>query len=149
MDSTSVGAASRDVPVCSHWHPHHGCYMATRDLKTPSVGICILTSQMLKCEHMCTWKKSASVSCSVVSDSLWPPWTVARHATLCMEFSRQEYWSGWPFPSPGNLLNPGIEPRAPALLVISLLSETPGKLTKVIAWTLFPPQLMCYCPLPS
>ena len=77
------------------------------------------------------------------------PWTVARQATLSMEYSRQEYWSGLPFPSPGNLLNLGVEPRSPALLVISLLSETPGKLTKLIAWTLFPPHLMCYCSLPS
>ena len=68
MDSTSVGAASRDVPVCSHWHPHHGCYMATRDLKTPSVGICILTSQMLYKTKHCNfhfswnWKTCSSVA---------------------------------------------------------------------------------------
>ena len=42
-------------------------------------------------------------------------WTVVYQATLSMEFSRQEYWSGLPFPSPGDLLNPGIEPRSPAL----------------------------------
>ena len=44
-----------------------------------------------------------------------------------MEFSRPEYWSGEPFPSPGNLRNPGIEPRSPALQEDSLLSEPPGK----------------------
>ena len=49
---------------------HVRCYMANRDLKTPSVGVCILISQMLRCEHMCTLKKSESVSCSVISDSL-------------------------------------------------------------------------------
>ena len=38
------------------------------------------------------------------------PWTVARQAPLSMEFFRQEYWSGLPFPSPGDLPNPGIEP---------------------------------------
>ena len=43
-----------------------------------------------------------------------------------MGFSRQEYWSGLPFPSPGDLPNPGIEPRSPALQADSLLSETPG-----------------------
>ena len=42
-------------------------------------------------------------SCSVVSDSFVTPWTVARQAPLSMEFSRQEYWSGLPFPSPENL----------------------------------------------
>ena len=43
------------------------------------------------------------------------PWTVACQAPLSMGFSRQEYWSGLPFPSPGDLPNPGIEPRSPAL----------------------------------
>ena len=44
-----------------------------------------------------------------------------------MEFSRQEYWSGLPFPSPGDLPNPGIEPRSPTLQADSLSSEPPGK----------------------
>ena len=52
---------------------------------------------------------------------------VAHQAPLSMEFTRQEYWSGLPFPSPGNLLNPGIEPMSPALQAVSLLSEAPGK----------------------
>ena len=43
------------------------------------------------------------------------PWTVAHQAPLSMGFSRQEYWSGLPFPSPGDLSNPGIEPTSPAL----------------------------------
>ena len=43
------------------------------------------------------------------------PWTVAYQASLSMGFSRQKYWSGLPFPSPGDLPNPGIEPRSPAL----------------------------------
>ena len=46
---------------------------------------------------------------------------------LSMEFSRQEYWSGLPFPSPGDLPNPGIRPRSPALQTDSLPSELPGK----------------------
>ena len=55
------------------------------------------------------------------------PWTVAYQAPQSMEFSRQEYWSGLSFPSPGNLPNPGIEPRSPALQADALLSEPPGK----------------------
>ena len=51
---------------------------------------------------------------------------VALQAPLSMEFSRQEYWSGLPFPSPGDLPDPGIEPRSPALQVDCLLSEPPG-----------------------
>ena len=55
------------------------------------------------------------------------PWTVAHKARLFMEFSRPEYWSGYLFPSPGDLPNPGIEPRSSALQVDSLLPEPPGK----------------------
>ena len=55
------------------------------------------------------------------------PWTVAHQAHLSMGFSRQEYWSGLTFPSPGNLLDPGIEPESPALQAGSLLTELPGK----------------------
>ena len=43
------------------------------------------------------------------------PWTAAHQVPLSMEFSRQEYWNGLPFPSPGNLSNPGIKPRSAAL----------------------------------
>ena len=56
------------------------------------------------------------------------PWIVARQATLSIEFSRQEYWSGYPFPSPGDLPNPGIEPVSPALQADSLPAEILGKL---------------------
>jgi len=55
------------------------------------------------------------------------PWTVAYQAPQSMEFSRQEYWSGLPFPSPGHLLNPGIEPGSPELQEDALPSEPPGK----------------------
>ena len=58
--------------------------------------------------------------------TLVTPWTVARQAPLSMEFSRQEYWSGLPFPSPGNLLYPGIKPGSPALQADSLLTELQG-----------------------
>ena len=55
------------------------------------------------------------------------PWTVAHQVPLSIEFSRPEYWSGQPFPSPGDLSNPGIEPMSSALQVDSLLSQPPGK----------------------
>ena len=55
------------------------------------------------------------------------PWTIAYQAPLSMGFSRQEYWSGLPFPSPGDLPDPGIEPRSSALQSDSLPSEPPGK----------------------
>ena len=52
---------------------------------------------------------------------------VARQSPLSTEFSRQEYWSGLPFPSPGDLPNPGIEPMSPALQAYSLPFELPEK----------------------
>ena len=55
------------------------------------------------------------------------PWTVSCQAPLFLEFSRQEYWSGLPFPLPGDLPNTGIEPKFPALQTDSLPSQPPGK----------------------
>ena len=70
--------------------------------------------------------KSESDSHSVVYNSA-TPWTVPCQAPPFMEFSRQEYCSGEPFPSLGNLPNPGIEPRSPTLKADSSPSEPPGK----------------------
>ena len=73
----------------------------------------------------------ACLSCSVVSNSM-TPLIVAHQAPLSVEFPRQEYWSGLPFPSPEDLPNPGIEPMSPmslALQVDSLPTEPSGKPT--------------------
>ena len=59
--------------------------------------------------------------------TLATPWTIACQVPLSMEFPRRKHWSGLPFPPPGDLPNPGIEPRSPALQVDSLPSELPGK----------------------
>ena len=64
---------------------------------------------------------------AVLSDSLVTPWTVAHQASLSMRFFRQEYWSGLPFSSSGDLPDPGIEPRSLALQADSLVPEPPGK----------------------
>ena len=74
-----------------------------------------------KYKHIVLW-----VMCSVVSDSV-TPWSVARQAPLSMGFPRQECWREFPFPSPGDLPEPGIEPRSPALQADSLPTEPPGK----------------------
>ena len=55
------------------------------------------------------------------------PWTIAYQAPQSMKFSRQEYWSGLPFPSPGDLPKPGIKPGSPSLQADALPSEPPGK----------------------
>ena len=60
------------------------------------------------------------------------PWTVAYQAPPSMGFSRQEYWSGLPFPPPGDLPNPGIEPGSPTLQADALPSEPPGKLHYIV-----------------
>ena len=61
-----------------------------------------------------------------MSDCFATQWAVAHQASPSMEFSRHEYWSGVPFPSPGDLPDPGIEPRSPALQGDALPSEPPG-----------------------
>ena len=58
------------------------------------------------------------------------PWTAAHQAPPSMEFSRQEYWSGLPFPSPGDLLNPGDELMCSALQADTLPSEPQGSLDR-------------------
>ena len=62
-----------------------------------------------------------------MSDSFVIPWTVARQAPLSMGFPRQEYWSGSPFPFPGDLLDPGIESTSLALAGRVFTTELPGK----------------------
>ena len=78
------------------------------------------------------WKKSydkfVCVSHSVMFNSLQLHGLIVAYQTpLSMGFSRQEYWSGLPFPSLGDLSNPGIEPVSPTLQADSLSSEQPGK----------------------
>ena len=67
-----------------------------------------------------------SFSCVQLFATLW---TIAHQAPPSVGYSRQEHWSGWPFPSPGDLPDPGIKPGSPALQSDYLLSEPPGKLT--------------------
>ena len=74
------------------------------------------------------------------------PWTVAYQASPSMGFSRQEYWSGLPFPSPGDLPDPGIEPRSPTLEADALTSEPPvdhNKLWKILKEMGIPDHVTC------
>ena len=81
---------------------------------------------MCVCVCVCVCVKW-SESHSVMSDSLRPMDCQACQTPLSMEFSRPDHWSGWPFPSPGDLPNPGIEPRSPSLQADSLSAEPQGK----------------------
>ena len=67
------------------------------------------------------------ISLSVVLNSLATPWTIACQSPLSMGFPRQEYWSGLPFPPPGDLPHPGIEPASLALAGRFFTTEPPGK----------------------
>ena len=71
-------------------------------------------------------KKRKSFSCVRLFVT---PWTVVHQAPLSMEFSKQEYWSGFPCPSPGDLPDPGMKPGSPELWADFLPSEPPGLLT--------------------
>ena len=88
----------------------------------------------MSCEMPATVLGSPGCVCAVLSrfshvQLFATLWTLACQAPLSMGFSRQEYWSGWPFPSPGILPNPGIESGSPALQADALTSEPPGKPT--------------------
>ena len=74
---------------------------------------------------VCVLVAQLCLSLSLVQFSA-TPWIVARQTPLSMGFSRQEYWSRLPFPSPGDLPDPGKEPGSPALQAGSLLSEPQG-----------------------
>ena len=100
------------------------CYTLSEHLKSGKIlCICLLKgrywlSSHLYCEspHFLTpfSTKGVCAACSVVSNSA-TPWTVLCQAPLSMGFPRQAYWNRLPFPSPGDLPNPGTEPMSPAL----------------------------------
>ena len=88
----------------------------------------IIKSKCLKFKSKCL--KTLALKMKVKSLSrvqlFATPWTVAYQALTSMGFSRQECWNGLPFPSPGDLPNPGIEPRPPEVQADTLPSEPPG-----------------------
>ena len=91
----------------------------TVPIKEKSVEICIMAQNMVYL-GLCSVKKKVKV---LVTQSVWlfeTPWIVIHQAPLSMGFSRKEYWSGLPLPSPGDLPNPGTEPGSPTLQANSL-----------------------------
>ena len=89
-----------------------------RDLPNPRITLVSLRKKERK--------KEKEVSCCHVQ-LFGIPWTVTCQAPLFMEFSRQESWRELPFPSAGDLPDPGTEPRSPTLQADSSLSESPGE----------------------
>ena len=101
---------------------------ATREFPHFSINLklfhkwCYHFKQIHRCSYVC--RKVKSLSCVQLFTT---PWTVALQAPPSRGVPKQGYWSGLPFPSPGNLPDPGIKPMSPPLQADSLLSEPPGK----------------------
>ena len=102
--------------------PHHQL-LGKCKLKAQLLGKCKSKAQLDITSLPWEWNEV------LVTQSVWlfvTPWTITHQTPLSMVFSRQEYWRGLPFPSAGDLPDPGIEPRYPALQADSLPSEPPG-----------------------
>ena len=98
-------------------------YFANKGSSSQSYGFLLF---MYGCESW-TIKKAESVRSLGCARLFEIPWMATHQAPLSMGFSRQGYWSGLPFPSPGDLPNPRIEPRSPALQADPLPTEIQGK----------------------
>ena len=85
------------------------------------------------CQLQSIWSQVKVKSLSLVRLFV-TPWTVAYQAPPSVGFSRQEYWSGLPFPSPGDLPDPGIKPRSPSYQADALTSEPPGKPRELLSF---------------
>ena len=103
----------------SYWKPSLTFYTQFHILIVLAIPICLL--KLIQLFSLTREKSLRHVQLSAI------PWTVAYQASLSVGFSRQEYWSGLPFPSPGDLPDPGIKPRSPTLQANTLPSEPPGK----------------------
>ena len=100
-------------------------------LSATSVCVCVhVCVHVCVCVCVCMCVCTCVCACVCVLSCVWlrdPIWTVAHEAPPSMEFSRQDYWSGLPFPSPADLPNPGIKPGSPARQADALPSEPPGR----------------------
>ena len=112
MPSSRGSSQPRDWTQVSHIAGRFFTIWATREASQPPLFFSMKESE-----------SEVAQSCLTLCD----PWTVAHQAPPSMGFSRQEYWSGLPFPSPGDLPDPGIEPRSPTLQADALTSAPPGK----------------------
>ena len=108
---------------------------------------CEELSSIVFCEllsFLC-WLQGDNINCCCQSlcrvQPCVTPWPVARQAPLSMEFFRQGYWSGLPFPPPGDLPNPGIKPVSPALVGRFFTNEPPGKPNNINTYLIGPCRL--------
>ena len=108
--------------------PSHSAvpFMSTPQLES-SPGFCFSQGEISSC-----WPPPPYCNACAVNHPDCDPWTVAHPVPPSMGFPRQEYWSGWPSPAPGDLPDPGIEPpslMSPSLAGGSLTTEPPGQLS--------------------
>ena len=111
-----------DIPHAA-WHSQEKNPVSRSDLQPNKLWWCLFSDFA----HTALFLSSEPVKLLSHVRLFAIPWTVAYQAPPSMEFSRLEYWSGLPFPSPGDLPNPGIEPRSPTLQADALPSELLGK----------------------
>ena len=125
--SPSLGVCSKSRPLS--WRSYLTTSSSVATLSFCSVCVCV-----------CVWERERERERELLSrDCLFvTSMTVACQAPLSMGLSRQEYWSGLPLPSSGDLRNPGIEPWSPALQTDPLLSEPPGKPSPFASDAFFP-----------
>ena len=123
-----------DSSLIIHLHTLNLNDLSNSDQTVPSSTLLTLlrltnVKMYVWCSHLQgQWLLCAVLSHSAVSESFWPHGLLCPARLLCpWEFSRQEYWSGLPCALPGDLPNPEIEPKFPALQVNSLPAELPGK----------------------
>ena len=112
--------------VLGLWLQHFNPCLCRHEMVSICVSVCLL--HFLP-RHQSYWIRKKEKKVKLLSRTLLfaAPWTVGHQASPSLGFSRQEYWSGLPFPSPGNLPHPGIKPRSPTLQTDTLPSEPPGK----------------------
>ena len=120
-DHTPLKKILPEKPFCGHW-----CRILSQYTYVIAMSFTIL---YLLCSKLGSLKKHVKVKSLGGVLLFVTPWTVAHQAPLSMGFSRHQYWSGLPSPSPGDLPDPGITPRSSSLQAeaLALPSEPPGK----------------------
>ena len=112
-------------PSSDGWFPQPCIYLKTH--VAPRLGWQLMGEKHTFLENeLYLWHQACVLSHFSPVSFFVTPWTVAHQAPLSMGFSRQEYWSGLPFPSPGDLPDPGIKPTSPALAGGFFTAEQPG-----------------------
>ena len=107
----------------THLETHRICKGVFSSQRYLEIWSVLFTIHTCVCVCVCVCVCLVTQSCPIPCDL----WAVVSQAPLSMQFSRQDYWNGLPFPSPGDLPDLGIEPRSPTLQADALPSEPPGK----------------------